>query len=198
MIWAGSTKWKLCRQKDCGEPHELTALRDRYAAIQWLRQLKPSFSTASLLREALERQADLPVSRMTDEDVVEQLAFLLEKRIWHVHAWPMIPGGKGKREEADAPEEREESAPVREKKETVNLEFRRVYWDGTPIPNLTYTVVLPDGSNSGGRTDSTGYACHRGVTPGDAMVTYGLDPNPPKCAVTMEVDEDLVKLFGMN
>jgi len=84
------------------------------------------------------------------------------------------------------------------KKEAIDLEFRRVYWDGTPIPNLPYTVTLPGGSQSGGQTDATGYTCHKGVTPGEAIVTYGDDPNPAKCAVSMDIDDDFKKLFSIK
>ncbi|MBH9578868.1 type VI secretion system Vgr family protein [Inhella proteolytica] len=76
-----------------------------------------------------------------------------------------------------------------------DLEFRRLYPDGTPIPNLPYTATLPDGSQRRGATDKSGLARLSGVTCGVVQVVYGLDPNKPEAVVQMEVDEDILKLF---
>jgi len=75
------------------------------------------------------------------------------------------------------------------------LEFRRVYADGTPIAGIPYRVTLPDGSVREGACNAAGLAQLGGVQPGSAEVVYGLDPNPPKVSVTMEVDPDLLQLL---
>ncbi|MBI5256100.1 MAG: type VI secretion system tip protein VgrG [Burkholderiales bacterium] len=78
------------------------------------------------------------------------------------------------------------------------LEFRRVYPDGTPIPGLPYTVTFSDGSQRKGRTDTAGLARQAGVPPGAASVIYGLDPNTPAASVQLAVDDDFQRLFGLG
>ncbi len=47
--------------------------------------------------------------------------------------------------------------------ERVDLEFRRVYWDGVPIANIPYTVTLSDDSTRKGTTDGSGLGLHTSV-----------------------------------
>lgn len=85
---------------------------------------------------------------------------------------------------------------VRSCKPLVDLEFRRVYWDGTPMPNIPYTVTLSDGSTRKGTTDGSGLGAHSSVPPGYAHVVYGENKNPAKANVGMDVDSDFKELFS--
>ncbi len=78
--------------------------------------------------------------------------------------------------------------------EPVNVEFRRTYWDGTPIPNVPYTLTLADGTTQTGRTDSSGWAQHTGVRAGSASVTYGDNKNTPKSSATIALHDDFTDL----
>ncbi len=80
----------------------------------------------------------------------------------------------------------------------LNLEFRRVYWDGTPVPGVPYTVTLADGTIREGSTDETGLARENDVEPGAASVTYRSDPNPPTASIQMEVDAAFQDLFSIG
>lgn len=77
-----------------------------------------------------------------------------------------------------------------------DLEFRRTYPDGTPIPALPFTVTFSDGSQKKGTTDASGLARFSDVPPGTASVVYGLDPNKPEASVQLELDDDFGKLFA--
>lgn len=81
-------------------------------------------------------------------------------------------------------------------KPLVDLEFRRVYWDGTPIPNIPYKVTLADGSTRLGTTDGNGLGSHTQVVPGYAKVVYGENKNPAKASVGTDVDPDFQELFS--
>ena len=81
-------------------------------------------------------------------------------------------------------------------KPLVDLEFRRVYWDGTPIPNIPYTVTLSDGSTRKGTTDGNGLGAHSKVPPGYAKVVYGENKNPAKGSVGTDADPDFQELFS--
>ena len=76
-----------------------------------------------------------------------------------------------------------------------DLEFRRVYTDGTPIAGEPYVATFADGSTRRGVTDAAGLAHLSAVPPGSAVVVYGLDPDKPKADITMEVDADFKTLF---
>ena len=77
-----------------------------------------------------------------------------------------------------------------------DLEFRRVYADGTPIAGIPYKATFADGSKRSGVTDTSGLARQAGVPSGAASIVYGLDPNPPKASIQMEVDDDFKQLFA--
>jgi type VI secretion system secreted protein VgrG len=77
-----------------------------------------------------------------------------------------------------------------------DLEFRRVYADGTPIVGAPYVATFADGSTRKGVTDAAGLVHLAAVPPGSASVVYGLDPNTPKADIAMEVDADFKKLFA--
>lgn len=79
-----------------------------------------------------------------------------------------------------------------------DLEFRRVYWDGTPMPKIPYTVTLADGSKRSGTTDGSGLGSHTGVAPGQATVVYGPDTNTAKSSVSHEPDDDIQKILSFK
>jgi hypothetical protein len=81
-------------------------------------------------------------------------------------------------------------------KPLVDLEFRRVYWHGKPIPNIPYTVTLSDGSTRSGTTDGNGLGSHTSVPPGPARVVYGENKNPAKSNVDHDVDDDYQKILS--
>ena len=85
--------------------------------------------------------------------------------------------------------------PRSEPLKPTDLEFRRVYADGTPIAGIPYKLTFADGSKRSGVTDASGLARQAAVPPGAASVVYGLDPNPPQASIQMEVDEDFKRLF---
>ena len=76
------------------------------------------------------------------------------------------------------------------------LEFRRVYADGSPIAALPYTVTLANGEERRGVTDGAGLVLLSGVPGGSASVVYGLDPNPAQASIALEVDPDFQQLFS--
>ena len=85
--------------------------------------------------------------------------------------------------------------PRSEPLKPTELEFRRVYADGSPIAGIPYKLAFADGSKRSGVTDAAGLARQTDVPPGAASVVYGLDPNRPQASIQMEVDDDFMRLF---
>ena len=79
-----------------------------------------------------------------------------------------------------------------------NIEFRRVYADGTPIPNLKYKATLADGTVKTGLLDGQGFARLQGVNSDIAQIEYGPDKNVPTSSLSMDVDEDLLHIFNFS
>lgn len=75
------------------------------------------------------------------------------------------------------------------------LEFRKVYADGTPSPNIPYTIHLPDGTTEQGKTDSNGMAFYADQKNGRAVIEYGDDRNPLESALEMKFEQELDNLF---
>ncbi|QHH97737.1 type VI secretion system Vgr family protein [Acinetobacter dispersus] len=75
------------------------------------------------------------------------------------------------------------------------LEFRKVYADGTPSPNIPYTIHLPDGTTQQGKTDSNGMAFYADQKNGRAVIEYGDDRNPLESALEMKFEQELDNLF---
>ncbi|OEC92753.1 type VI secretion system Vgr family protein [Acinetobacter sp. YK3] len=75
------------------------------------------------------------------------------------------------------------------------LEFRKVYADGTPSPNIPYTIHLPDGTTQQGKTDSNGMAFYSDQKNGRAVIEYGDDRNPLESALEMKFEQELDNLF---
>jgi type VI secretion system secreted protein VgrG len=76
-----------------------------------------------------------------------------------------------------------------------DLEARRVYTDGQPIPAMPYKATFSDGSIRKGVTNASGLIKESNVPPGSVTVEYGKDPNKPTAHVEMEADEDFQHLF---
>ena len=76
-----------------------------------------------------------------------------------------------------------------------DMEFRRVYADGSPIAGIPYKATFADGTVRTGATDANGLVRLAGVPAGTASVVYGLDPNAPKASIQMEVDDDFQRLI---
>ncbi|WP_223852313.1 type VI secretion system Vgr family protein [Acinetobacter seifertii] len=75
------------------------------------------------------------------------------------------------------------------------LEFRKVYADGMPSPNIPYTIHLPDGTTQKGKTDSNGMAFYNDQKNGRAVIEYGEDRNPLGSALEMRFEQEIDNLF---
>jgi uncharacterized Zn-binding protein involved in type VI secretion len=84
-----------------------------------------------------------------------------------------------------------------EQVELHELQTRRVYADGSPIANVPYTATFSDGSTRSGTTDADGFVNESGVPNGAVTLAYGLDPNPPKANIQMNVDDDFQTFFSL-
>ncbi|MCG6035762.1 DUF2345 domain-containing protein, partial [Acinetobacter baumannii] len=75
------------------------------------------------------------------------------------------------------------------------LEFRKVYADGAPSPNIPYTIHLPDGTTQKGKTDSNGMAFYSDQKNGRAVIEYGEDRNSLDSALEMRFEQEIDNLF---
>jgi hypothetical protein len=101
----GKHEWSFCQQPDCTSPERVEHVQDRLAARLWLQQFKDDPLEMRVLRDFVEDQFSLPLSRMSDESVVQQIAELLISDRLHLHekkpeAQPA--GGRPKEEESVA------------------------------------------------------------------------------------------------
>ncbi|WP_227562200.1 DUF2345 domain-containing protein, partial [Acinetobacter bereziniae] len=76
------------------------------------------------------------------------------------------------------------------------LEFRKLYADSTPSPNVPFTIHLPDGSTQKGKTDVNGMAFYEEQNSGRAVIEYGEDRNEIETSVKMQFATDLDDLFN--
>jgi len=114
---------------------------------------------------------------------------------------PFIPG-KSAPSPAPAPGPAGDGLTVLGKTVTINVppsevQFRRVYDDGTAISGLPFTAQLSTGGVVKGKTDGDGLGKLQGLPLGTtALITYDLDPNPPQASTGMEIDHELWRLLN--
>ncbi|WP_027212351.1 DUF2345 domain-containing protein [Burkholderia sp. WSM2232] len=73
-----------------------------------------------------------------------------------------------------------------------DLEFRRIYPDGSPVAGARYVARLDNGTVQRGTLDAEGYMRLSGVSAGiRAQVRYTDDPNPHRSIHTLAPDDDL-------
>ena len=75
------------------------------------------------------------------------------------------------------------------------LEFRKVYLDGTPCPNIPFTIHLPDGTTQTGKTNANGMAFYDDQKNGRAVIEYGEDQNLLESILEMKFEKELDNLF---
>jgi hypothetical protein len=66
----------------------------------------------------------------------------------------------------------EQQSGLLEFKDWVNLQYTD--WSGEPVPDASYTLILPDGSERKGRLDSDGRKREENIPPGKIRVRYEL------------------------
>jgi hypothetical protein len=94
-------------------------LQDRFLARQWLRQFKGDAIAIRDIRDLLSHEgASGTLSRMTDDDLIAQMANVLNYGFWHVHPQPVVvsaggSSGAGKQAEEPEPAPEARRAPAR-------------------------------------------------------------------------------------
>ena len=97
--------WRFCQELTCNGPDRVDDLQGRLWTRLWLQQLKGDPLTMSTLRDLLSNHTSLPLSRLTDTTLVDQMAELLTSGRLHLHAKKMEahPVGTPKATEDAAP-----------------------------------------------------------------------------------------------
>jgi type VI secretion system secreted protein VgrG len=76
-----------------------------------------------------------------------------------------------------------------------DLEFRRIYPDGSPVAGCRYVATLDNHRQQRGMLDADGYVRLSGLSAGTGgRIRYLDDPNPHSSIHTVAVDDDLVEL----
>jgi hypothetical protein len=77
--------WQLHRAGNCGSTRTLDALEQGSAAKHWLQAYrKDPFAMTAMRNALLVERPPVPMNRLRDEDVIEQVAHLLKRGLWHV------------------------------------------------------------------------------------------------------------------
>lgn len=77
--------WQLHRVSNCGSAQVLDALEQGSAAKHWLQaQLKDPFAMTAMRTALRVEGSPVPMNRLRDEDVIEQVAHLVKGGLWHV------------------------------------------------------------------------------------------------------------------
>lgn len=114
MLRLGAQKWELHRGSECQDCKPLFGLQDRFLARQWLRQFQGDAIAIRDIRDLLSHEgASGTLSRMTDDELIAQMANLLTYGFWHVHPQPVVVtagGSSGAGKQAEIPEPETKSA----------------------------------------------------------------------------------------
>ena len=88
MRWPGD--WELCRKLDCRDDKSVSFAGDLFHARQWLQSSKSDIFKMLAMRDLLlqERIGSDP-ARMSDDQVINQIAELLISDRLHIHVQPM-------------------------------------------------------------------------------------------------------------
>ena len=88
MLWPGD--WELCRKLDCRDGKSVSFAGDLFHARQWLQSSKSDVFKMLAMRDLLlqERIGSNP-ARMSDDQVINQIAELLTSDRLHIHVEPM-------------------------------------------------------------------------------------------------------------
>jgi hypothetical protein len=117
MLRLGAQKWELHRGSECQDCKPVFGLQDRFLARQWLRQFQGDAIAIRDIRDLLSHEgASGTLSRMTDDELIAQMANLLNYGFWHVHPQPVVVsagGSSGAGTQAEAPEPEARRAPDR-------------------------------------------------------------------------------------
>ena len=77
--------WQLHRASNCRSARTLQALEQGSAAKHWLQARRKDPLAMTAMRNALRVEGrSLPMNRLRDEDVIEQVAHLVKSGLWHV------------------------------------------------------------------------------------------------------------------
>jgi hypothetical protein len=77
--------WQLHRVGNCRSARTLDALERGSAAKQWLQAYRRDPFAMTAMRNVLRREGpSVPMNRLREEDVIEQVAHLLTSGLWHV------------------------------------------------------------------------------------------------------------------
>jgi hypothetical protein len=104
MLWLG--RWEFCRERDCRDRETVSRPRDHSSARQWLQQFETGVYKELAMRALLwEESSAWPLSRMSDEEIIDRIAELLVSGRLHVHVQPAHPvsGGGSSASEPEAP-----------------------------------------------------------------------------------------------
>jgi type VI secretion system secreted protein VgrG len=78
-----------------------------------------------------------------------------------------------------------------------DLEFRRIYADGSPVAGCRYVALLDNHRQQRGMLDADGYVRLSGLSAGTGgRIQYLDDPNPHSSIHTVAVDDDLAELVA--
>lgn len=80
-------EWEFCRKPGCRDRESLAVPRDRFFAREWLQSLKADIRQMSAMRALAGQENNaLPLSRISDDAVIDQVVELLVGGGLHVHA----------------------------------------------------------------------------------------------------------------
>ena len=86
MLPLGS-EWRLCRKIGCLEPGAEPAPQNRSSVRLWLERFKnDTMKMGGMRRLVYQERGSLPLSGISDENVIDQIADLLARGLLHIHA----------------------------------------------------------------------------------------------------------------
>jgi hypothetical protein len=82
-------RWRLCDRQGCKDANLLFGPGNPFWARKWLESFKDNAFAMDTLRVLLSQHSSAPLSRMSDEALVNNVAELLAAGRFHVHAEPL-------------------------------------------------------------------------------------------------------------
>lgn len=86
--------WQFCGKADCRDPDLASGLHDPFAARRWLEYKTDVLNLLAMRTLLLQEGRGWDLSRMSDDDVIDQITRLLVSGRLHVHV-RQIPLGNG-------------------------------------------------------------------------------------------------------
>jgi len=172
VLRRGFQRFEVLEWREASQGDDLREFRDRSSAVDFLRPFLHNPLTMMSLRRFLCGIAfDADISRLSDYQIIEQVARQLTSGRFRISKLPITEIGPSTAE--GLPEPPVQEIRPRKEEEKTWIEIELVDEENQPVAGKKYRITLADGKTiAQGMTDSSGLARIAGIDPGTCEVTF--------------------------